>query len=426
MSGFGRSDEFLKQYVVDAPVSRRSFLAASGLALASLGFAPAAYANQKLETETLISVASPPLWGMAMAYGEGRLDVIDLDGSQILHSFEGFRATHAITPIEHLNRFVIHGARIERTELVRRAVGALMVVEVDPVAKSWEILLYKDIEGGIPLHWQPNPEHTEIVFNTTGDGSLHVLDTRTLEITRYVGGGEHSNMAMFDDLLIATDALEGPTNVLVTDRKTNTVLSTTPIGTWGHGITVNTERGEAFVWSKEGGHRISLASASMGQHLGMMEPFRARQRSWFCWTPQGGRFTHGAAWNKGDVYDPYLLAVDMKAHKFEQIPTGDTELMPSFLQVSPDGKWGLASMQGFEEVGVFDLTKNEFLGTVDAGPANLSFFERDMAFCRNRDYALVTNSAEKSLSLLDLAEQEELRRIYLPRRPDWIKVLSPA
>ena len=158
----------------------------------------------------------------------------------------------------------------------------------------------------------------------------------------------------------------------------------------------------------------------------MIEPFQPLQRSWFCWTPQGGRFTHDAAWNKGDIYDPYLLAVDMKTGKFEQIPTGEPELQPSFLQVSPDGKWGLASMQGFEEVGVFDLENNAFRGTVFAGPARLSFFERDMAFCRNRNYALVTNSAENSLSLLDLENQDELRRIYLPRRPDWIKVLSPV
>ena len=425
MSGFGSSDQFLKQIISDAPLSRRTVLTAGGLSLLALGFSGRAQASEALITDG-VAEAGEPLWGMAMAYGEGRLDIIDLDGSQILHSFEGFRATHAITPVEHLNRFVIHGARTDRSGIRRKAVGALMVVEVDPVSKSWELLLYKDIEGGIPLHWQPNPEQTEIVFNTTGDGSLHVLDTKSLEITRYVGGGEHSNMAMFEGLLIATDAMAGPSNVLITDRKTNTVLSTTPIGTWGHGITVNNERGEAFVWSKEGGHRISLAKSTMGKHLGMMEPFQPLQRSWFCWTPQGGRFTHDVAWNKGDIYDPYLLTVDMKTGKFEQIPTGDPELQPSFLQVSPDGKWGLASMQGYEEVGVFDLENNEFSGTVFAGPAKLSFFERDMAFCRNRNYALVTNSAENSLSLLNLEDQEEIRRIYLPRRPDWIKVLSPV
>lgn len=426
MSGFGASDRFLKQYITDAPVSRRTFLNAGGMALASLALPRQAFANQRLETQTIVSDATVPLWGMAMAYGEGRLDIIDLDGSQILHSFEGFHASHAITPIEHLNRFVIHGVRFDGARTRENARGALMVVEVDPVVKSWEVLLYKDIEGGVPLHWQPNPQHTEIVFNTTGDGSLHVLDTQSLEITRFVGGGEHSNMAMFDDLLIATDAMAGPSNVLITDRKTNTVLSTTPIGTWGHGITVNNERGEAFVWSKEGGHRISLARATMGQHLEMMEPFAPRQRSWFCWTPQGGQFAHDVAWNKGDIYDPYLLVVDMKHGRFEQIPTGESDLQPSFMQVSPDGKWGIASMQAYEEVGVFDLVNNRFEGTVDAGPARRSFFERDMAFCRNRNYALVTNTAENSLSLLDLAEQEEVRRIYLPRRPDWIKVLSPV
>lgn len=426
MSGFGHSDKLLSQYIAAEPVSRRTFLAAGGASLALIGGRARAYAAEQLTSQEYGTDANAPKWGMAMAYGEGRLDIIDLDGAKILHSFEGFRATHAITPVEHLNRFVIHGARIDRSGIRAKTIGALMVVEVDPVRKSWELLLYQDLEGGIALHWQPNATHTEIVFNTIGDGSLHVLDTKSLEITRYVGGGEHSNMAMFEDLLIATDAMAGPTEVLITDRKTNTVLSRTPVGTWGHGITVNNERGEVFVWSKEGGHRISLARSTMGKHLGMVEPFQPLQRSWFCWTPQGGRYSHDVAWNKGDIYDPYLMVVDMKAGKFEQIPTGDAELQPSFLQVSPDGKWGLASMQGFEEVGVFDLEKNEFQGTVFAGPARLSFFERDMAFCRNRNYALVTNTAEKSLSLLNLEDQEEARRIYLPRRPDWIKVLSPA
>ena len=194
MSGVGIANRLVTQFIADAPLSRRTVLATGGAALLSLGASGSAFANDKLIVDG-VRADDEPLWGMAMAYGEGRLDIIDLDGAKILHSFEGFRATHAITPVEHLNRFVIHGARIERSGIRTKAVGALMVVEVDPVLKSWELLLYKDIEGGIPLHWQPNPEQTEIVFNTTGDGSLHVLDTKSLEITRYVGGGEHSNMA---------------------------------------------------------------------------------------------------------------------------------------------------------------------------------------------------------------------------------------
>ena len=89
------------------------------------------------------------------------------------------------------------------------------------------------------------------------------MDTKTLEITQYVGGGEHSNMAMMDDLLIATDAMAGPSRLLVTDRKTNKILSETPVSHWGHGVSVNFERGEAYVWAKDGLHRVSLAQRSM-------------------------------------------------------------------------------------------------------------------------------------------------------------------
>ena len=129
MSGFGSSDQFLKQIIADAPLSRRTVLAAGGLSLLALGFSGRAQASEALITDG-VAEAGEPLWGMAMAYGEGRLDIIDLDGSQILHSFEGFRATHAITPVEHLNRFVIHGARIDRSGI--RAKACLLYTSPSP------------------------------------------------------------------------------------------------------------------------------------------------------------------------------------------------------------------------------------------------------------------------------------------------------
>ena len=157
----------------------------------------------------IIGESAPNLWGMAMAFGEDRLDLIDLDGSQIVHSFEGLDASHAITPIEHLNRFIIHGLKPEKR------VGSLLVVQVDPVTKAWEVLLDQDLPGGRLLHWQPRPDMSEIVFNSIGDGGLHVLDTKTLKISSYIGGGVHSNMAMMDDLLIATDQMSGPSQLFV-------------------------------------------------------------------------------------------------------------------------------------------------------------------------------------------------------------------
>ena len=423
------------QIVKDLPLSRRKILrgAASTIGVAAaIGSGGIAFSKSKTEilnqtpldllSRNILDDIDNRLWGMAMSYGEKRLDLIDLDQSQIIHSIEGFEASHAITPIEHLNRFVVHGYRPEK------AMGALLVFQVDPITKSWSLLLDKDIEGGRLLHWQPRPDLSEIVFNTIEDGSLHVLDTKTLAITQYVGGGVHSNMAMMDDLLIATDQMSGPSRLLITDRKTNKTLSSTAVSSWGHGVTVNFERGEAYVWAKDGLHRISLSQRSMGKHLGLVPSLEAGERCWFCWTPQGSRFSHDVAWNwdgeKGDVYQPYLTAVDMKTARIERIPTHSPDIRPSFLQVSPDGKIGIASLRGRDDVGIFNLDRNTFEGTIKAGPAKKSFFERDMAFCKNRDFALVTNTAEKSISLLNLKTRQEVRRIYLPRKPSWFKSLS--
>ena len=169
-----------RQFIRDLPLSRRNILrgAVSSIGAAStLGMAHAAFAsNPLIELENFSSElfsndfsvgANDPLWGMAMSYGEERLDLIDLDNSKILHSITDFEASHAITPIEHLNRFVVHGYR------PKRRVGALLVIEVNPKTKAWEILLDKDLIGGRPLHWQPRPDLSEIVFNTIGDCLLY-------------------------------------------------------------------------------------------------------------------------------------------------------------------------------------------------------------------------------------------------------------
>jgi len=231
-----------------------------------------------------------------------------------------------------------------------------------------------------------------------------------------------------DDLLIATDEMAGPSRLLITDRKTNKVLTQTPVGHWGHGVSVNFERGEAYVWAKDGIHRVSLAQKTIGQHIGLIPSLHTGERSWFCWTPQGGQFSHDVSWNweagKGDVYQPYLTAIDMKHARIERIATGDKDIRPSYLQVSPDGGLGLASLRGRTDMGVFDLSNNSFKGTIDIGEARPSFFERDMAFCKDRNFALVTNTADKSVSLLDLTKRKEVRRLYLPRKPVWFKSLS--
>ena len=405
--------------VAEEDMSRRSFLQ-QGSACVAGGFVLSTLVDQPLNFRQINAKSVDRMWGVALAYCEGRLDLIDLDNSRLLHSFQGIRATHAITPIESLNRFVIHGHRANSKD------GVVVVIEVDPVQKTWKVLLDKELPGGPALHWQPNPSFTQIVFNTVGDGGLHVLDTDTLKIERFDGGGQHSNMAFFKNYLVATDKMSGETKLNIVDRKTGELVSQTRVGNWGHGVTVNDQRGEAFVWSTEGVHVVSLAKKSMGDYVKLMETKNDGERSWFCWTPQGGRYSHDVSWNPDDIYRPYILVMDMKNHQFEKIPTGDPDLQPSFLQLSPDGKWGLSSMRGREEIGIFDTVANKFLGLVKAGPARASFFERDMTFCRKRDCALVTNTGDNTISLLDLRNKQEIRRISLPRRPLWLKAMSPA
>ncbi len=75
--------------------------------------------------------------------------------------------------------------------------GALMVVEVDPMAKRWQLLLDTDLPGGVPLHWQPTPDQRFASVTNTGDNSLSILDlTKLRELRRIpcVGSALHGNV----------------------------------------------------------------------------------------------------------------------------------------------------------------------------------------------------------------------------------------
>ena len=116
--------------VAEEDLSRRSFLQQGSACVAGGLMLPALI--EDLVVKSVNKTARDQMWGVAMAYGAGRLDLIDLDNAQLLHSFEGIRATHAITTVESLNRFVIHGHRAQSKE------GAVVVFEVDPVKKNLE------------------------------------------------------------------------------------------------------------------------------------------------------------------------------------------------------------------------------------------------------------------------------------------------
>ena len=114
--------------VPEEDMSRRSFLQ-QGSACAVGGLLLPKLIDEALKFRQVQEKEVERMWGVAMAYCEGRLDLIDLDNNRLLHSFEGIRATHAITPIESLNRFVIHGHRNDSRD------GVVVVFEVDPVKK---------------------------------------------------------------------------------------------------------------------------------------------------------------------------------------------------------------------------------------------------------------------------------------------------
>ena len=79
--------------VPEEDISRRSFLQMGGACLAG-GLLLPSMINGPLAAQILQPEKIDRMWGVAMAYGEGRLDLIDLDDSSLLHSFEGIRASN--------------------------------------------------------------------------------------------------------------------------------------------------------------------------------------------------------------------------------------------------------------------------------------------------------------------------------------------
>ena len=116
------------------------------------------------------------------------------------------------------------------------------------------------------------------------------------------------------------------------------------------------------------------------------------------------------------------MVIDMEKGKLEKCPT--TGHKPVYLQVSLDGKIGLCSLAGESAVGLINIPENKFLGTIPCGESDGRFFDRDFGFHKNRQQALCTNTAEKSISLLDLKTKKEVRQIKLPGKPGWMKMLS--
>ncbi|MCJ8328729.1 MAG: hypothetical protein HRT89_02370 [Lentisphaeria bacterium] len=390
------------------PISRKGFIKTS--AALSLSLPSVVYGA---EDSTLPS-------GLIMVTSGNRIDLLSLKTGKIISTINDFFASHAVVPVEALNRFFIHGKFRKDKD------GAVLVFQVDPKKETAKQIAKVVLKGGTPLHWQPNPEQTLIQYNCIGAKNLHVLDTKTLKLKTYAGGGVHSNMAFFNQnkWLLATDRLRGGTTLRIIDRDKNSVLSATAVGGWGHGITVNHKMQRAFVWANDGVHMVDLSEKNIGKHLGRIAPTKKGQRSWFCWTPQGGRYSHDQTWNwnDGDSFSDELTVIDTEKNELLKVASKGEAL--GTLAVSPDGVIGCAGSHNSKNVSIFDIKNNKYLGKIKAGKGGDGFFDRDIGFSKNRRFVFVTNPPQKTLSILDVKNLKEIKRIDLPGTPQWMKVLT--
>lgn len=407
------------------PISRRAFLKSAAAATGSILLAHSARSAAPATAPGGTSspdARSTGIIGVALVTSiqneADRIDLVSLKDARILATFEDIHASHAVVPIEGLNCFFVHGRH------GRTGKGLIWGVEVNPKTEAWRVIFDRQLDGGLVLHWQPNADASLILYNTVADQSLHVLNTHTLDLQTYEGGGTHSNMAFYGDdrWLVATDHLGDGTRLRVVDRSSHRVLSETGVGSWGHGVTVDAASERAFVWAAEGMHMVSLRKKNLGAHLGVIGTADPGQRSWFCWTPLGLGFSHDQTWNPGDRYSPWLTVVDLKKCRIERIETGSE--LPGILQVSPDGRVGASGSLSSENICLFDLQANRLIGTVSAGRRNNGFFDRDASFSRDRRLAFVTNPADRTMSVIDIAARAVIRELPLPATPRWMKVLT--
>lgn len=400
-------------------LSRRKFLQTTASAAGSVVISEAL----RHESSAASLGTKPRIKGVALSTskvgGEHQIDLISLQSHRSLATFRDIEASHAVVPVARMNRFFVHGRD------TRTGQGAIWGVEVNLETEAWTVIYEQRLDGGLILHWQPNHDYSLIQYNSTGSQALHVLDTQTLDLQTYRGGGTHANMAFFnnDRWLVSTDHLGDGTKLRVIDRATNAILSETAVGNWGHGLTVNEKTGRAFVWANDGVHIVSLAKRTLGNHLGIVEPLHPKQRCWFCWTPQGGRYSHDQTLNPGDRFSPWLTVLDMERDRLEKIETGDEQV--GTLQISADGKFGISGSHSSNHACLFDIEANTFLGTAEIGASNNAFFDRDAGFSRDSSTAFITNPKDRTLAVIDIRSQQAIDLIELPSQPEWMKVLTP-
>ena len=147
------------------------------------------------------------------------------------------------------------------------------------------------------------------------------------------------------------------------------------------------------------------------------------QRSWFCWTPQGGRFSHDQTWNSGDIFSPWLTALDTDNSLLERINTPGERA--GTLQVSPDGLWGASGSHNSDRILLFDLSNNTLAASFKSGTyGRRGFFDRDLSFSKDRRFLIATADRPQALVIISLEQNSTPRQIPLSIRPQWMKIMS--
>ena len=434
-------------------IKRRSFLAGGAAALACLVGRQLVgrQLRRGVDTSPMLDAAAPPDPAAAAALPQsalitcdraGRVHVIDVKTGRTLVTHPALHASHAVQLVPGKGRAFVHGRRVTPEDEAdgppergsdstpdgmgfkrrprRAGTGALVVFKIEGASASVE--LDRDLTA-TPLHWQPRGDLSEIAYNTTGDESLSIVNTDTLEIEHFAhSAGHHSLMGFLDNDVISSNDLVNQGRVKILDRKAGFVDAEVQVGPWPHGLAVSTETGRAYTWCGDGVHVVGLRGNERGRHLGIIKGFAPGQRCWFAWTPQGGRYSHDASWGPGDTWLPYLTVVDAHTGKLERIETAGK--LPGTLTVSDDGVMGLASNRTAAEALVFDLKTSTYKAAIPIGSANAgSFFDRDLCLTPGGRWASVTNPGDPSVSILDLTARREVARIKLTFRPGWTKLI---
>jgi len=401
-------------------MKRRDFLLASAGALSCLALSdrhgrtaeplPAGFPPPAPEA----AAALPPAALFVQEHHGHRLHAIAVPSGKTLASVDHFSASHAIQLVPGKKRAFVHGRRTDRPG------GALIVMRADKDGATVE--LDHDLPEH-PLHWQPRPDLSEIVYNTTGDHGLTIVNTDTLEVESFKGAaGPHSLMGFLDDDVVSSNGLVDSGQVRILDRKMGYVDQQVGVGPWPHGLAICAENGRAYCWCGDGVHVVGVRGRERGRRLKVIESFSRGQRCWFAWTPQGGRLSHDTSWLPGDRWAPYLTVVDAHAERLERIESGDRQ--PGTLTVSDDGALGLASCRNTSEALVFDLKASRYTGAIPIGASDPSnFFDRDLSIAPGGRWAAVTNPADPSVSVVDLTARREVARLPLAFRPGWMKLL---